>query len=64
MVKTNNHIFQVLKKPYLARMMVSCAVELYEYDIQYIPIGSIKSHIFADFLDELISLVANEAHST
>lgn len=32
-VKTNYHVQQVLKNPYLAGMMVSWAVEISEYDI-------------------------------
>lgn len=46
-VKTNYPIKQVLKKANLAGRMVSWAVELLVHDIQYVPRGSIKSHIMA-----------------
>ena len=47
MVKTNYPIRQVLKKPNLIARMVYWVVELSEYSIQYIPRGSIKSHVLA-----------------
>jgi len=37
--------------------MVAWSIELSEYDIQFIPRGSIKSQVLADFLVELTSLI-------
>jgi len=33
--------------------MVRWAVELFEFDVQYEPRGSIKGHVYADFMVEL-----------
>lgn len=35
LVKTNYPVWQILKKPNPPRRMISWAVELYKYDIQY-----------------------------
>lgn len=43
LIKTKYLVRQVLKKPDLEGRMVSWMVELLEYDIQYVPRGSIKS---------------------
>lgn len=48
----NYPIVQVLKKPDLFGRMVSWAVDLSEYDIQYIPKGSINPHVLTYFLAE------------
>lgn len=53
MVKTYYPIKQVLNKPYLIGRMVSWAIELFEYDIQYISIVSIRSKVLDDFFVEL-----------
>lgn len=42
--------------------MVSCVVELSEYDVQYVPRGNIKSQALADFSVEFSSLVDEETH--
>lgn len=42
-VKNKYRVRQVLKKPDLARRMVSWAVELSKYEIQYVP-GGASSH--------------------
>ena len=52
-VMTNLPIQKVLKKPDIAGRMVCLAVELSEFDIQYEPRGSIKGHVYADFVAEL-----------
>lgn len=49
-VKTYHLICQVIKKPNLAGKMMSWTVELYEYNIHYIPRGSINSQVLIDFL--------------
>lgn len=48
--KTNYLFCHVLKKSYMAARMVSWVVELTEYDIQYVPGGSIKSQALAYFV--------------
>lgn len=52
LVKIDYLIRQDLKDPDLARRMISWTIKLYEYDIQYIHRGSIKSHVLVDFLDD------------
>lgn len=54
-VKTDYPIRQVLGKPDLAGRMVARSIELSEYDIQFVPRGSIKSQVLADFVVELTS---------
>lgn len=49
-VKTNNPIKWILKKSDLARRMVAWAVELFKYDIIYVPINNIKSQVLENFL--------------
>lgn len=53
--KTNFPIKQVLCKPDIAGRMVVWSIELSEYGIQFLPRGSIKSQILADFVVELTS---------
>lgn len=43
LVKINYHVRQVLKKLDMVGRMVSWAVKLWEYDAQYVLIGSINS---------------------
>lgn len=40
--------------------MVSWSVELFKYDIHFVPRGSIKSQMLADFLVEFSSHVGEE----
>lgn len=61
MVKTNYHIHQVLTNPNLEGRMLSWTVELLEYDIRYIPKGSIKSHVLDDFLVEFNLTIVKDA---
>jgi hypothetical protein len=56
-VKSNYPIKQVLGKPDLAGRMVAWSIELSEYDIQFLPRGSIKSQVLADFVVEFTSPV-------
>jgi len=60
-VKSNYPIKQVLGKQDLAGRMVAWSIELFEYDIQFLPRGSIKSQVLANFLVELTSPVNEEA---
>lgn len=55
LVQTNYHILQDVKKPDLARRIVSWVVELSKYDIQYVLRGSIKYQTLADFVVEFSS---------
>jgi len=59
-VKSNYPIKQVLGKPDLAGRMVTWSIELSEYDIQFIPRGSIKSQVLADFVVELTLPIQTE----
>jgi len=52
-VMTDLPIQKVLQKPDVAERMVRWTVELSEFDIVYEPRGSIKGHIYADFVAEL-----------
>jgi hypothetical protein len=54
-VKTDYPIKQVLKKPDLAGRMVAWSIELSEFDITFLPRGSIKSQALADFVLEMTS---------
>lgn len=56
MIKTNYLILQVLKKSNLVGRMVCWVVELYEYDVHFIPRGSIKSQVLVDILTDFSSL--------
>ncbi|XP_068476554.1 uncharacterized protein [Phaseolus vulgaris] len=58
---TDLPIQKVMKKPDVAGRMVKWAVQLSEYDIKYEPRGSIKGQIFADFVVELSSEIAQNA---
>jgi len=49
-VKSNYSIKQVLGKPDLIGRMVAWSIELSEYEIQFLPRGSIKSQVLEDFL--------------
>lgn len=60
MVKNNHHICQVLKKLDLARRVVSWAVELSDYNIQYIPRRSIKLQVLSNFVVEFSSPTSEE----
>ncbi|CAJ2642757.1 uncharacterized protein LOC123899916 [Trifolium pratense] len=63
-VKTDYPIKCVLQKPDLAGRMVAWAIELSEYDITFVPRGSIKSQILADFVLESTSPPAEvESHT-
>ena len=42
-----------MQKPDLAGRMVGWAVELSEFDIQYVPIGPVKAQALANFIAEL-----------
>jgi len=59
-VKSNYPIKQVLRKPDLAGRMVAWSIELSEYDIRFLPRGSIESQVLADFLVELSSPLHEE----
>jgi len=48
-------IRKVLQNPDIAGRMVRWAVELFEFDIQYEPRGSIKGQMYANFMVELSS---------
>jgi ribonuclease HI len=61
-VKSDYPIKQVLGKPDLARRMVAWSIELSEYDIQFVPRGSIKSQVLADFVVELTSPAQEHPH--
>jgi len=61
LVMTDLPIQKVLKKPDVVGRMVKWAVELSEFDIKYVPRGSIKGQVFADFVVELSSKVARNA---
>lgn len=60
-VRTNYHIKQVLKNPYLVERMVSWEVELSEYDTKFTPRSCIKSHILVDFLNEISAPISEES---
>lgn len=62
-VRTNYPIKQILMKSDLAGRMVTWAVELSEYDIQFSPRTSIKSQALADFMVELSTSGVVEDHS-
>lgn len=55
LVKNNYPIHQVLGKPDLAGRMVSWATKLSGYDILFLPRGSIKSQVLADFFIDFSS---------
>jgi hypothetical protein len=59
-VKLNYPIKQVLGKPDLVGRMVAWSIELSEYDIQFLPRGSIKSQVLVDFFVELTSPIQDE----
>lgn len=50
--KTNYPIKKMLKKPGLTGMIVSWPVELFEYDISFVPRSNINSQALQDFLFE------------
>ena len=50
---TDYPIMKILAKPNLVRRMIGYAVELYEFHIQYQPIGEIKSQTLANFMTKL-----------
>jgi len=52
---TDMPIRKVLQNPDITGRMVHWVVELSELDIQYEPRGSIKGHVYADFMVELSS---------
>ena len=58
---TDLPIQKVQKKPDVAGRMVKWAVELSEFDNKYETRGSIKGQVFADFVVELSSAVAQNA---
>ena len=61
LVMTDLPIQKVLKKPDVAGRMVKWAVELSEFDMKYEPRGSITGQVFADFVVDLSSEVAQNA---
>ncbi|XP_072076612.1 uncharacterized protein [Arachis hypogaea] len=52
-VRTDQAIRQVLQKPDLAERMMTWAIELSQYDLQYEPRHAIKAQVMADFLIEV-----------
>nr|XP_025703934.1 uncharacterized protein LOC112805819 [Arachis hypogaea] len=52
-VRMDQAICQVLQKPDLARRMMTWAVKLSQYDLQYEPKHAIKAQAMADFLVEM-----------
>ncbi|XP_016192711.1 uncharacterized protein LOC107633619 [Arachis ipaensis] len=52
-VRTDQAIRQVLQKPNLAGRMMTWAIELSQYDLQYKPRHAIKAQAMADFLVEV-----------
>ncbi|XP_016192308.1 uncharacterized protein LOC107633185 [Arachis ipaensis] len=52
-VRTDQAIRQVLQKPDLASRMMTWAIELSQYDLQYEPRHAIKAQAMADFLVEV-----------
>jgi hypothetical protein len=60
-VKSDYPIRQVLGKPDLAGRMVAWSIELSKYDVQFVPRGSIKSQVLADFVVELTSPTQEKA---
>ncbi|XP_072081198.1 uncharacterized protein [Arachis hypogaea] len=52
-VRTDQAIRQVLQKPDLAGRMMTWAIELSQYDLQYEPRHAIKAQAMADFLVEV-----------
>ncbi|XP_016178506.1 uncharacterized protein LOC107620940 [Arachis ipaensis] len=52
-VRTDQAIRQVLQKPDLAGRMMTWAIELSQYDLQYEPRHAIKAQVMADFLVEV-----------
>ncbi|XP_072076753.1 uncharacterized protein [Arachis hypogaea] len=56
-VRTDQTIRQVLQKPDLASRMMTWAVELSQYDLQYEPRHAIKAQAMADFLVETANKV-------
>ena len=62
-MKTNYHVYQVVKKPDLEGRMVSWSLELLEYDIQYVMRKSIESQALDDFIAELSSPIKEDLPS-
>jgi len=60
-VMTDLPIRKVLRNPDVAGRMVCWAVELSELDIQYEPRGTIKGHVYANFVVELSSTSTHQA---
>lgn len=52
-IKTNYPVNHILKKPDLAEIMVSWAIELSKYDIMFESKSALKSHLLSDFLVKL-----------
>ncbi|XP_057725573.1 uncharacterized protein LOC130941176 [Arachis stenosperma] len=52
-VRTSQPLRQILAKPELAGRLIRWSIELFEFDIQYQPRGSVKSQYLADFVVEL-----------
>ncbi|MCI51207.1 gag-pol precursor, partial [Trifolium medium] len=50
---TDFPIKNVLRKPDLAGRMVAWSVELSEFDLTFVPRGSVKSQMLADFVLEM-----------
>ncbi|XP_025648281.1 uncharacterized protein [Arachis hypogaea] len=60
-VRTDQAIRQVLQKPDLAGRMMTWAIELSQYDLQYEPRHAIKAQAMADFLVEVMGDPPEEA---
>lgn len=52
-VKTDDPISKILRKPDIAGRMVGWAIELSEFGLRYEPHGSVKGQHLADFASEL-----------
>ncbi|XP_061351287.1 uncharacterized protein LOC133296340 [Gastrolobium bilobum] len=59
-VRTNQPIRQVLQKPDLAGRMMSWAIELSEYQINYEPRTAIKAQALTDFIAEMTHTPASD----
>lgn len=51
-VTTNYKILHILKKLSLEWWMMSLSVEIFNYDINFVPCGNIKSHVLSIFIME------------
>jgi len=63
-VRTDYSIMKILAKLDLVGRMIGWAVELLEFQIQYQPMGEIKSQALADFTDNQCTTKLDDAHQT